>query len=476
MLEINALGSLRIRADGVALGSFESRTVDALLVYLAYTQQPQSREWLAEFFWSERSQAQSLTNLRVALFRLRQQLAPYLAISRKSVALKMDNVFLDTTALTQGLSDLRPQWSQNRGLSPSEAAQLEAALALYHGDFLADLSLYDCPAFEDWKQIERELLRAQVIEALHHLVTFYIDAGVYHAGIIQAARLIELDPYREEARRQLMFLFARTGQQSAALAHYDSFRRLLLDELSIAPADDTAELAAQIQAGSLPPDLLYQSIASRIGLTHVEPVRIENPYKGLRAFQAEDAASFFGRDGLIAELHDRLKQPTDVRFLAVVGPSGSGKSSLIKAGLIPTVQQEGLPGWQRCHVLELSPGSQPLVRLENGLRKLLAEHSAQTRLRLPAEEALSALIETLSLQSEGLIVLIDQLEELFMLVADDTVRSRFLNLLVKMASDPHGSIWVIVTLRADFYDWPLFYPEFGALVGRATQVVLPLKG
>ena len=159
------------------LETFKSRTVEALLVYLAYTRQPAPREWLAEFFWSERSQSQSLTNLRVALFRLRQRLAPYLIITRKTVTLDFQNVLLDTEALTQSLSHLRPRWSQNKGLLPAEAAQLEAALALYQGDFLSDVSLRDCPAFEEWKVIEREKLHSLVIEAFHHLIAFYIDAG-----------------------------------------------------------------------------------------------------------------------------------------------------------------------------------------------------------------------------------------------------------------------------------------------------------
>src|SRR5436190_6449033 len=63
-----------------------------------------------------------------------------------------------------------------------------------------------------------------------------------------------------------------------------------------------------------------------------------------------------------------------------------------------------------------------------------------------------------------------------MLVTYEAVRSRFLDLLVRLASDPRGRVWVMVTLRADFYDLPLLYPQFGKLVGRATQVVLPLKG
>ncbi len=478
MLEISTLGNLSIKDQGVVLTGFESRTVEALLVYLAYSQQPESREKLAEFFWSERSQAQSLTNLRVALFRLRQQLAPYLVITRKTIALDTkQHIWLDTTEFKEGLNRLSPRWANENGLSPIEAAQLEKTLALYQGNFLEDISLPDCAAFEEWKLIEREMLHSQVIEALHELVTFYLAAGVYNAGIVQATRLIELDPYRDESHQQLLLLLARTGQRSAALEHYENFRRLLLKDLAVSPSDNLAEIAVQIQLGKLIPDSLYLSLRNRTRLTDVEPSKILNPYKGLHAFQAEDTANFFGRERMIGELLIYLNQPHEVHFLAIVGPSGSGKSSLTKAGLLPAVQQEGLSGWKQAHTVTMSPGSQPFARLKKVLNPLLGKLSTESSAQVQNVDIdFSEVIGYLSLRSEGLILLIDQFEELFMLVDDEAVRSRFLERLIALITDPHSRVWVIITLRADFYDRPLFYPRFGELVGRSTWVVLPLKG
>jgi energy-coupling factor transporter ATP-binding protein EcfA2 len=92
----------------------------------------------------------------------------------------------------------------------------------------------------------------------------------------------------------------------------------------------------------------------------VEPIEpLANPYRGLRAFQETDAAHFFGRDAAVGSLLERLAE-TDVpnRFLAIVGPSGSGKSSLIKAGLLPALRAGALPGSENWYVVELPPGPQ----------------------------------------------------------------------------------------------------------------------
>ena len=84
----------------------------------------------------------------------------------------------------------------------------------------------------------------------------------------------------------------------------------------------------------------------------------ENPYKGLQAFQIADEQDFFGRESLTRKLLTRLGEESDLaRFLAVVGPSGSGKSSLVRAGLIPALWRGDLPGAERWYITDLIPGS-----------------------------------------------------------------------------------------------------------------------
>src|SRR5262249_38341736 len=205
--------------------------------------------------------------------------------------------------------------------------------------------------------------------------------------------------------------------------------------------------------------------------------RLVNPYKGLRAFQEADAPDFFGRAALTEQLLARLVDGGDVRFLAVVGPSGSGKSSLVRAGLIPALRQGGLPGSAHWLITEMMPGTHPFEELEAALLRvsssaipglldqLIADRRGLVRAVkrvLPAE----ATVE--------LILVIDQFEELFTLVADETVRGHFLDQLLSAATDPRSRIRVVLTLRADFYDRPLLYPRLAELVRSRTEVVLPL--
>ncbi|MCZ7627460.1 MAG: protein kinase [Candidatus Methylomirabilis sp.] len=95
----------------------------------------------------------------------------------------------------------------------------------------------------------------------------------------------------------------------------------------------------------------------------------ENPYKGLRAFDEADAGDFFGREALVDRLVQRMAESGPmVRFLAVVGPSGSGKSSVVKAGLVPALRRGDLPGSTRWFIARMVPGAAPLDEMEAALR------------------------------------------------------------------------------------------------------------
>src|SRR5258707_1109107 len=96
-----------------------------------------------------------------------------------------------------------------------------------------------------------------------------------------------------------------------------------------------------------------------------------NPYKGLHAFQEADAADFYGRDALIERLLERLSESgEDKRFLTVVGPSGSGKSSVVKAGLLPRLRQGALPKSDGWFIAQMVPGEHPLEELEIALLRI----------------------------------------------------------------------------------------------------------
>ncbi len=208
------------------------------------------------------------------------------------------------------------------------------------------------------------------------------------------------------------------------------------------------------------------------------PFIAKNPYKGLRAFQQSDAADFFGRETLINRLLDRLRNTTDhSNFLAVVGPSGSGKSSVVKAGLLPAIQQGALGSETRWYMTEMVPGTHPFEELEAALLSVAAADIPNLHVQLEEDErGFARVLKRIIPNDEArLILLIDQFEEIFTMVDDEATRVKFLNAIMEVVNDPRSRAKIIITIRADFYDKPLLYPRFGELIRTRTELVLPLS-
>ena len=196
----------------------------------------------------------------------------------------------------------------------------------------------------------------------------------------------------------------------------------------------------------------------------------ENPYKGLRAFGEADAADFYGRDALVGEL---VRALADRRLVAVVGPSGIGKSSVVKAGLVPALRGGGA-------VRDRSSGSSPTCSRARIPTRSSPPRSSGSRSngRTTSSRSSRATSSGSAASSSGscraeseLLLVVDQFEELFTLTADEETRRRFLAGLTALADDPRSRARVLVTLRADFLDHPLRYPEFGELL-RAGMVAV----
>ncbi|MGW8226376.1 MAG: nSTAND1 domain-containing NTPase, partial [Anaerolineales bacterium] len=202
-----------------------------------------------------------------------------------------------------------------------------------------------------------------------------------------------------------------------------------------------------------------------------------NPYKGLRAFEEVDAANFFGRQALTQRLVARLGENTPgANFLAVVGPSGSGKSSLVKAGLIPALRQGAVAGSHEWFHVEMFPGRRPFEELELSLLRIASDSGVQLMDILQRDERglLQASRLALPAKDAQLFLLVDQFEEIFTLAEDKSEVRRFLDNLYTAITEPRSPVHVVVTLRADFYDRPLMYPYFSELVQDRTEVVIPL--
>jgi WD40 repeat protein/class 3 adenylate cyclase len=200
---------------------------------------------------------------------------------------------------------------------------------------------------------------------------------------------------------------------------------------------------------------------------------IPTPYKGLRAFEETDAPDFFGREQLVEQLVDRL---AGTRFMAVVGPSGSGKSSVVRAGLIPALRRGAIPGSERWPIVDMFPGPKPFDGLEAGLLRTTADPPPGLMDELERDEhgLHRAVLRVLPSDGSDVVLVIDQFEEVFTLVEDEAARTHFLGSLEAAATDPHSRLRVVATLRADFYDRPLLYRGFAQLFKSRVEAVIPL--
>jgi WD40 repeat protein/serine/threonine protein kinase len=262
-----------------------------------------------------------------------------------------------------------------------------------------------------------------------------------------------------------------------------------------AAVDDVIQRATAKQAADRYLDTQALAAALRRALSDdvVVPAEIittprrerSNPYRGLQPFRESDAEQFFGREEFVAQLLDRFTpsslQPIDLspaagRFLAIVGPSGSGKSSVVRAGLLPALRRGGFEGSENWFITTMMPGSHPLRELEAALLKVAVDPLPGLLETLQQDEhGLARIVSRILPEGEEhLLLVIDQFEELFTQVETKEARDHFLqNLLVALA-DPRGRLWLTVTLRADFYDRPLQHPELGQLLRQQTELLLPL--
>ena len=247
-LQLALLGNVEIGRDGAPVPGFSSSKAQALLCYLAVTGRPQTRPVLAGLLWGDMPEDKARMNLRKALTNLRRLVGPHLDITRQAAALNRDSAYwLDVEVFEDRIGESSTQ-TDIRGLCQ--------AVELYRGDFLEGFYVRQALAFEEWALAEQARLRNLALGALHRLVVFYAGQGRAGLpdGINYAGRLLALEPWREETHRQLMLLLARSGQRGAALAQYETCRRVLAEELGVEPGTETVALVRAIEEDHIQPD------------------------------------------------------------------------------------------------------------------------------------------------------------------------------------------------------------------------------
>ncbi|MEO1090949.1 MAG: serine/threonine-protein kinase [Pseudomonadota bacterium] len=201
-------------------------------------------------------------------------------------------------------------------------------------------------------------------------------------------------------------------------------------------------------------DAVHEAIAdesdpgSELERTRTPPRTARCPYKGLAAYQPEDAAYFAGREVLIDELVRRLRES---RVLVVGGPSGSGKSSVVRAGLVPALRAGALPGSERWHIALFTPGRDPIA----GLYFHLVDHDGGGATPIPlsdfvARPTLARHLAHGGESREPVVLCVDQFEECFTLTTPDQ-RAGFVQALSALTDPADSRVRLVLTVRADFY-------------------------
>jgi WD40 repeat protein len=237
--------------------------------------------------------------------------------------------------------------------------------------------------------------------------------------------------------------------------------RLLGDAASRAAAgrNDLIEVQAELAGKVIDLQLAREQVRALAGpITTPGADGPVCPFKGLASFEPVDAEFFFGRERLVAELVARL---VGGEFVGIVGPSGSGKSSLLRAGLLPALAAGVLPGSEGWRRVLVRPGERPMAEL----RRALGSEADD-----PLADAVAALP-----RSSRLLLAVDQLEELFTADQTDAERAAFAAALARAAADTDGRAVVVVSLRADFYGRVAAYPDLADLLGRNHVLIGPMQ-
>ncbi len=246
-LKLWLLGAPRIEGDAVPI-ELNRQKATAILVYLAVTSEVQQRDTLATLFWPDSSQSLARSSLRRDLSLLNKALGgSWLTIDRETIGLNPSGLWLDMAQFHEHLATCATHGHANDVVCTACLHPLQNATKLYRDHFLAGFSLADCPDFDEWQFFQAEELRQEFSSALQRLGKGYSTQGDYEAALPYARRWLALDPLHEPAHRQLMWLYGRSNQQSAAIRQYQLCVQTLQDELGVAPSPETTALYEKIK-------------------------------------------------------------------------------------------------------------------------------------------------------------------------------------------------------------------------------------
>ena len=460
-MDFRILGALEVSAHGAVaeLGPPKQRALLAILLLHAGEIVPIDR--LIDLMWGENPPRTAGHSIQIYISDLRKAIETLdgrriLATRPPGYQLDADPASIDAREferlVEEGSRKLRS------GDRAGGARDIRAALRLWQGPALSDFT------YEEFAQPYIRRFHDLHLDAIEELAAAELAAGHHGDAVPMLNAAIREDPLRERLRELLMLALYRSGRHAEALRTYQHLRTVLGEELGLDPSPPLQRLQ----------ELILLHDPSLLPLAEAPPGATvgRNPYKGLRPFAEDDTADFFGRDDLVERLVGELRKGSPL--VALVGPSGSGKSSVIGAGLIPRLRAGAVPGSEQWVIAQMVPGTSPLTEVEAVVTAAAGVPNGLAKLLDPDAEAGQAATSLRVMPEDGrLLLVIDQFEELFT-ITDEQPRRRFLSALASAVAEPGSQVTVLLALRADYYDRPLLHPEFAQVFTPGVVHALPM--
>jgi WD40 repeat protein/DNA-binding SARP family transcriptional activator len=483
-MEIRLLGSVDVQLDGfpVKLAGPKQRAVLAMLALNA--NEAVTLDRLIDGLWGEEPPASAPKMVQQYISQLRRLLSdaggPQIVTRGRGYALEVDRDAVDALRF-EALVD-------GGGGEPAREA-----LALWGPPLAGMLD-------EPFAASEARRLEELHVAAIEQALQADLEAGRHAEVVGRLAALVDEHPLRERLRALLMLALYRSGRQAEALAVFRDARWTLVETLGIEPGPELRRLQEAIlrqdpalelvvpdeawanretvehvgagagQASQRRAELraIEDELAANVVDLHTLQTRAARrgprpaagtaacPFKGLEAFDVADAELFFGRERLVAEIVARLPGTS---LLGVVGPSGSGKSSAVRAGLLPALARDVLPRSAQWRQVLFRPGERPMAALRGALD-----------VPADADDPVAAALRRVG-RGTRLLVVVDQFEELFTACRDPAQRGAFVDALT--ASDER--MVVVLAVRADFYGACAQHPQLARLLGENHVLVGPMR-
>jgi DNA-binding SARP family transcriptional activator len=346
MLAVQLFGAPHIRLGDQPLDALRRKN-RALLYFIAAHPQAVSRDQTLALFWPDHERGAAQQVFRTMLHEMRKALGDALIVDREMVGLA-GTADVDVRAFEAGIATCG-----------SDGASLERTLALYRGDFLDGFTLVDTPAFDDWAAAERERYRLLAIRGFVSLARLYEAQRAHAAALGAVDAALRLDSLQEDLHCAAMRLHYVIGDRAGAIRQFELLRRLLDDELGLAPMPETRTLYDAIITERLERDQEARRPAGQAAERALQPVSLSPPHP----VALSPTLPFTGR----SHEYDLLQRALGEGKLAVIeGAPGIGKTRLAEefAARHPALLLRGA-----AHELEQSLPYQPVIE---ALRSLTA--------------------------------------------------------------------------------------------------------